>query len=142
MKIQCQWLWLNKNTPENSIWHVNFKLNVQKFWKLLSWMYRAPCIVPYMSKANWYHLKQDSLSFKATKQKRRRGAMGSVSDSWSVDASQSWDRALSKAPVVSLSKKLYSDCLVLIGSRNWFELDLHKQIIACFTIKLKQISIN
>ena len=32
-------------------------------------------------------------------------------------------------PVVSLSKKLYSYCLVLVGSRNGFERD--------FTIKLK-----
>ena len=43
---------------------------------------------------------------------------------------------------VSLSKKLYSHCLVLVGSRNGFERDLHKQIIACFTLELKQISIN
>jgi len=42
----------------------------------------------------------------------------------------------------SLSKKLYSHCLVLVGSRNGYERDLHKQIIACFTIELKQISIN
>ena len=48
----------------------------------------------------------------------------------------------SKAPAVSLSKKLYSPCLVLVGSRNGFERDLHKQIIACFTIELKQMSIN
>jgi len=47
-----------------------------------------------------------------------------------------------EAPVVSLSKKLYSHCIVLVGSRNGFERDLHKQIIACFTIKLKKISIN
>jgi len=40
-------------------------------------------------------------------------------------------------PLVSLSKKLYSNCLVLVGSRNKFESDLHKQKIACFTIKLK-----
>ena len=39
--------------------------------------------------------------------------------------------ARSKAPVVSLSKKLYPYCLVLIGSRNGFEPD--------FTIELKQI---
>ena len=38
---------------------------------------------------------------------------------------------------VSLSKKLYSHCLVLVGSRNRFERDLHKQMIACFTIELK-----
>ena len=43
---------------------------------------------------------------------------------------------------VSLSKKLYSNCLVLVASRNGFERDLHKQKIACFTIELKQISIN
>ena len=41
----------------------------------------------------------------------------------------SWVRAPSKAPVVSLSKKLYSYCLVLVGSRNGFEHD--------FTIELK-----
>jgi len=35
---------------------------------------------------------------------------------------------LTKAPVVSLSKKLYSHCLVLVGSRNSLELE--------FTIKL------
>ena len=82
----------------------------------------------------------DSLGWCITK--RRRGAVDSVSDSWSVDTSQSWVRAPSKAPAVSLSKKLYSHCLVLVGSRNGFERDLHKQIMACFTIKLKQISIN
>ena len=32
-----------------------------------------------------------------------------------------------RLPVVSLSKKLYSNCLVLVGSRNGFERDLHKQ---------------
>ena len=47
-----------------------------------------------------------------------------------------------RPPAVSLSKKLYSHCLVLVGSRNVFERDLHKQIIACFTIELKPISIN
>ena len=51
---------------------------------------------------------------------------GSASDSWSVDTCQSWVRAPSKATVVSLSKKLYSHCLVLVGSRNGFERDLHK----------------
>jgi len=30
-------------------------------------------------------------------------------------------RTPSKAPVVSLSKKLYPYCLVLVGSRNGFE---------------------
>ena len=39
--------------------------------------------------------------------------------------------APSKAPVVSLSKKLYHYCLVLVGFRNWFEHD--------FTIELKWI---
>jgi len=33
-----------------------------------------------------------------------------------------------KAPVISLSKKLNSHCLVLVSSRNWFERD--------FTIEL------
>jgi len=36
-----------------------------------------------------------------------------------------------------LSKKLYSYCLLLVGSRNRFERDLHKQKNACFTIELK-----
>ena len=57
----------------------------------------------------------------------RRGALSSVSDSWSVDTCQSWVRAPSKAPVHSLSKKLNSNCLVLVGSKNGFERDLHKQ---------------
>jgi len=35
-----------------------------------------------------------------------------------------------------LSKKLFSNCLVLVGSRNGFECDLHKQIIACLTNEL------
>jgi len=35
------------------------------------------------------------------------------------------------APVVSLSKKLYSYCLVLVGSRNGFNRD--------FIIKLKKL---
>jgi len=68
---------------------------------------------------------------------RRCGAVGSTPDSWSLDTCQSWLWAPSKAPVVSLSKKLYSNCLVLVGSRNRFERDLLKQKIACFTIKLK-----
>ena len=42
----------------------------------------------------------------------------------------------SKAPAVSLSKKLYPHCLLLVGSRNGFERDLHKQIIVCFTIEI------
>ena len=41
----------------------------------------------------------------------------------------SWVRAPSKARVVFLSKKLYTNCLVLVGSRNGFERD--------FTIELK-----
>jgi len=69
--------------------------------------------------------------------KRRRGAVGRASDSWSMDTCQSWVQAPARAPVVSLSKKLYSHCLVLVGSRNGFERELHKQKIACFTIKLK-----
>ena len=51
----------------------------------------------------------------------------SASDSESVDACQSWDRAPSKAPVVSLSKNNYIHCLVLVGYRNGIERDLHKQ---------------
>ena len=42
---------------------------------------------------------------------------------------RSWVQALSKAPVVSLSKKLYPYCLVLVGSRNGFKRE--------FTIELK-----
>ena len=44
---------------------------------------------------------------------------------------RSWARAPSKTPVVSLSKKLYPCCLVLVGSRNGFERD--------FTIELNYI---
>ena len=51
----------------------------------------------------------------------RSGAVGCTSDSWV--------RSSSKAPVVSLSKKLYPYCLVLVGSRTGFERD--------FTIELK-----
>ena len=68
------------------------------------------------------------------KEERRHGAVGS---GWSVDTCQSWVQAPSKAPVVSLSKKLYSNCLVLVASRYGFECDLHKQKIVCFTIELK-----
>ena len=32
-----------------------------------------------------------------------------------------------RPPLFPLSKKLYSNCLVLVGSRNGFERDLHKQ---------------
>ena len=44
------------------------------------------------------------------------GSVGSSFDSLSVDACQSWVWAPSKAPVVSLSMKLYPHCLVLVGS--------------------------
>ena len=47
------------------------------------------------------------------------------SDPLSVDACQSRVLAPSQAPVVSLSKKHYPHCLVLIGSS--IERDLHKQ---------------
>ena len=40
----------------------------------------------------------------------------------------SWVRAPSKDPVVSLSKKLYHYCLVLVGSRNGFERDFTIEI--------------
>jgi len=33
-----------------------------------------------------------------------------------------------KAPIVSLSKKLYPDCLVLVGSRNGFKRDNRTKI--------------
>ena len=36
-----------------------------------------------------------------------------------------------KASVVSLSKKLYPHCLVLVGSRNEFERNVHKQKKSC-----------
>ena len=42
-----------------------------------------------------------------------------------------------KAPVVSLSKKLYSHCLVLVGSRNDLSWIYISQKNACFSIKLK-----
>ena len=44
---------------------------------------------------------------------------------------RSWVWVASKALIVSLSKKLYPYCLVLVGSRNGLERDI--------TIKLKQI---
>ena len=47
----------------------------------------------------------------------------------------------SKAPAATLSKKFYPHCLVLVCYWSRFENDLHEQN-ACFTIKLKQISIN
>ena len=56
-----------------------------------------------------------------------RVAVGSASDSLSVDACLSAVRAPSKAPAVSLSKKLYRHFLVLVGSTNALERDLHKQ---------------
>ena len=51
----------------------------------------------------------------------------SVSVAQWVDACQSWVRAPSKAPVVYLSKKLSPHGLILVGSRNGLERDLHKQ---------------
>ena len=42
-----------------------------------------------------------------------------------------------RPPGVYLGKKLYYNCLVLVGSRSGFERDLHKQKNACFTIELK-----
>ena len=39
--------------------------------------------------------------------------------------------------VYSENNKVTSNCLVLVGSRNGFERDLHNQKMACFTIKLK-----
>ena len=36
-----------------------------------------------------------------------------------------------------LSKKLYSHCLVLVGSKLGFERDLHKHKSDCFTIESK-----
>ena len=44
---------------------------------------------------------------------------------------RSWVRVPSKTPVVSLSKKQYPYCLVLVGSRNGFERD--------FTIELNKV---
>ena len=61
--------------------------------------------------------------------KGRRGAVGCMFDS--LQMSRSWVRAQTKVPVVSLTKKLYPYCLVLVGSRNGLERD--------FTIKLKLI---
>ena len=67
--------------------------------------------------------------------KRRRGAARLTRDRW-MPVSREFE-PYQRPPVVSLSKKLYSNCLVLVGSRNGFESDLHKQITACFTIELK-----
>jgi len=39
-----------------------------------------------------------------------------------------WVHAPSKTPVVSLSKKLYPYCLVLVGTRKGFERDFTKWI--------------
>ena len=59
-----------------------------------------------------------------------RAAWRSVLHVWLV-MWKSWVRVPSKAPVVSLSKKIYPYCLLLVGSRNEFEGD--------FTIELKWI---
>ena len=85
---------------------------------------------------NWLRLLNDKQRHKETRA-RQRGAVCSSSDSWSVNNCQSWVRVPSKAPVVSLSKKLYSNCLVLVGSRNGFERDFLSKKNACFTIELK-----
>ena len=37
-----------------------------------------------------------------------------------------------RPPSLSLSKKLYSNCLVLVGSKNGFERDLHKQTLLVY----------
>jgi len=40
-----------------------------------------------------------------------------------------------------LSKKLYPQCLVRVGSRNGFKCDLHKkELLILFTVKLKYSS--
>ena len=41
---------------------------------------------------------------------------------------RSWVQTLGKAPGVSLSKKRYPCCLVLVGSRNGFERDFTIQL--------------
>ena len=66
---------------------------------------------------------------------------GSASDSKTVDACQSWVRAPSKDPVVFLSKKLYPHSLLLVGSRNGLECDLHKKN-SLFHNRTKYISIK
>ena len=82
------------------------------------------------------HFTTARLTHIVTYNQRRRGAVDSASDSWSVDTCQSWVRAPSKA---SWARNLYSHCLVLVGSRNEFKCDLHKQKNknARFTIELK-----
>ena len=40
-----------------------------------------------------------------------------------------------KGPHCFLEQETYSHCLVLVGSRNGFKLDLHKHKIACFTFE-------
>ena len=55
--------------------------------------------------------------------------MGSASDSLSVDACQLSVRAPANAPIISLSTKRYTHCLVLVGSRNGLERALHNQTL-------------
>jgi len=67
----------------------------------------------------------------------RRGTVG-LFDLLSVNTCHSWVWAPSKVLVVSLSKKLYPNCLVLVSSRNGFKRDIHiKAKLVCFTIVLK-----
>ena len=68
-----------------------------------------------------------------------RGGAGSASDSWSVDTCQSWREfePHQRPPVVSLSKKMYPHCLLLVGSRNGFQRDLHTHKNCLFHNRIK-----
>ena len=48
-------------------------------------------------------------------------------------------RAPSKAPVVSLSKKLYSYCLVLVGSRNQTKTCIHDERYTHYVVYVKLV---
>ena len=69
---------------------------------------------------DWYRFSPYILASRSKAFWGRRSAVGSASDSWSVDTCLSWVRAPSKTSVVSLSKKLLS-----LLSTGWFQ-DLQK----------------
>ena len=50
--------------------------------------------------------------------------------------------APSKASVVSLSKKLYSNCLVPVGSRNGFERDLNLNLTSCSAVQSLECKVH
>ena len=72
------------------------------------------------------HVRYNFTTLLSVVVKGRRGAVGCTTDS--LCGGRGFEPQ-AKAPVVSLSKKLYPCCFVLVGSRNGFERD--------FTIELK-----